>query len=82
MNLFSKRNAAERIVSLFLGVFAGFLIFEQNGCIAIKNTDDGTVYCTECRTELLPPSDRAMLRAGIRCETPADAARVLENFNS
>jgi len=82
MNLFSKRNVAQHIVSLFLCLFAGFLIFEQNGYLAIKNTDDGTVYRTEFRIELLPPSDRALLEAGIRCETPSDAARVLENFNS
>ena len=82
MNLFSKRNAARRVVSLFLCLFAGFLIFDQNGYLAIKNTDDGTVYRTEFRTSLLPPSDRALLRQGIWCETPSDAARVLENFDS
>lgn len=82
MNLFSKRNVLQRIFSLFLCMLAGFLIFEQDGCLAIKNTDDGTVYRTEFRTELLPPSDRALLEAGIWCETPSDAARVLENFNS
>jgi len=82
MNLLSKRNVPQRMISFFLCVLAGFLIFEQDGRIAIKNTDDGTVYRTEFRTSLLPPSDQRLLREGIRCETPADAARVLENFNS
>lgn len=82
MKLFSKRNVLQRMISLFLCMLAGFLIFEQDGRIAIKNTDDGTIYRTEFRTALLPPPDQSLLRAGIRCETPADAARVLENFNS
>lgn len=82
MNLFSKRNVFQRMISLFLCAFAGFLIFEQNGYLAIRNTDDGTIYRTEFRTELLPACDRALLQEGIFCETPSDAARVLENFNS
>lgn len=82
MNLFSKRNVLQNVISLFLCLIAGFLIFDQNGYLAIKNTDDGTVHRTEFRTELLPPSDRALLREGIWCQTPSDAARVLENFNS
>lgn len=82
MNLFSERNAAQRIISLFLCMLAGFLIFERDGRIAIKNTDTGAVYRTEFRTELLPPSDRQRLREGIVCDSPSDAARVLENFNS
>lgn len=82
MNLFSKGNVVRRMISLFLCMLAGFLIFELDGRIAIKNTDDGTVYRTEFRTSLLPPSDQSLLREGIRCETPSDAARVLENFNS
>lgn len=82
MNLFSKQNVLRRMISLFLCLLAGFLIFERDGRIAIRNTDDGTVYQTEFPTVLLPPSDRRLLQAGIRCETPADAARVLENFNS
>lgn len=82
MNLFSGRNVLRRIFSAILFLAAGFLIFEQEGYLAIRNTDDGTVYRTEFRTELLPPSDRSMLQEGIWCETPSDAARVLENFNS
>ncbi|MBQ6431562.1 MAG: hypothetical protein IJJ99_06785 [Oscillospiraceae bacterium] len=82
MNLFSKRNVLQRMISLFLCLFAGFLIFDRNGWLTIKNTEDGTVYRTEFRTELLPPSDRALLAKGIYCESPADAARLLENFNS
>lgn len=82
MNFIFKRNAARNIISLFLCLFAGFLIFDQNGYLAIKNTDDGTVYRTEFQTSLLPSADRALLRRGIWCETPSDAARVLENFDS
>ena len=82
MNMFSKQNASWRMISLFLCLIAGFLIFDQNGTIAIKNTEDGTVYRTEFRTALLPASDQRLLRAGIWCETPSDAARLLENFDS
>ncbi len=82
MNLFSKGNVLQRMFSLFLCLIAGFLIFEQNGYLAIRNTADGTVYRTEFRTELLPQSDRELLRQGIYCESPSDAARLLENFNS
>lgn len=82
MNLFSKRNAFRRMFSFFLCLLAGFLIFERDGYLAIKNTDDGTVYQTEFRTNLLPPSDRRLLAQGIYCESPSDAARLLENFNS
>lgn len=82
MNLFSKRNVLQNVFSLFLCLIAGFFIFEQNGRIAIKNTENGTVYPTEFQTALLPRSDRLLLQEGIYCETPGDAARVLENFNS
>lgn len=82
MNLFSKRNVLQRLFPLFLCIVAGFLIFDQNGYLAIEDSSDGAVYPTEFRTQQLPPSDRALLREGIWCETPSDAARVLENFNS
>ena len=82
MSLFSNRNVKGHMFSLFLGIFTGFLIFNQNGWLAIKNTDDGTVYHTEFRTSLLPQYDQKLLEKGIYCETPSDVARVLENFNS
>lgn len=82
MNLFSKRKVIQCAVSLFLCIFAGFLIFDQEGYIAVKNTENGTVYRTEFRTELLPASDTQMLSDGIYCENLQEAARVLENFCS
>lgn len=82
MNLFSKRKVIRRAVTAFLCIFAGFLIFSQEGYLAVKNTEDGTVYRTEFRTELLPSSDAQLLEEGIYCENLQEAARVLENFSS
>ena len=82
MNLFYKRNIIRQALSFFLCVFAGFLIISEEGYLAVRNTEDGTVYRTEFRTELLPASDARLLEQGIYCENLQEAARVLENFSS
>lgn len=84
--VFTKVIAAVMILGILVpsafGSGAKYEIFAQDGYVAVRSRENGSLRRTNTRTELLPKADQRLLEAGIPCENGQTVLRYLENFCS
>ena len=76
------RICRKLLPALLLSFLLGWILTERGGFVAVLDENGTLRAVTDTPVALLPPSDAATIRAGIRCEDRAELSRALENFCS
>ena len=61
---------------------APYFIFDDEGYVALRETQTGRVLRSQTPVSMLPEGDAAAIRSGIPCDSAVEAKRRMENFCS